>query len=770
MKKDSSPVTTRYLKTSLYWEDAALMVILGVLVLRAVFIEVGYFTPPVPSLFLPPPVISLLISFLLLLVFFIHQGTAFWRPWPRPPCFQLVLIAFLFVLLGCLSAAAASNKRDALTELTTLAAPLLIVSTAAELFHKSNRIILFLWVLVALGITAVYQCREQALSDNEAVLQNYEQNPQKVLQDLGIEAGTLKHWQFEHRLRSKDVRGFLTTSNSTGSFLLLCLFANLGLLVYAFRQPPSQEKPIQILLYVASGAFLLYGLFLCKSRGALTAGSLCLAGWFFCLWLGKRLWPYRKMLTALGLLSAAAVVCVAIFYGLRHGRLPGPNAMLVRWQYWVSTVQMIADHPMRGIGGGNFPIWYPLYKIPAAPELIRDPHNFLLSLAAQYGLPAAALFTTLLILPLTAILQSARPSEQPLPAESPSLNTGLILLAVSATVLLIVRPWVTEQTEADADPASRGAFYLVFYLAPAGVMFLAFGLFLLAGRTPTHPLILSRALLPALGWGVLAVLIHNLIDFAIFETAVLTALALCLAAVWSFVAPSGGPPFSNPFGRRMVLILLSAVFAAWTYGAVILPFQAGLSIQQAFRKPAESLRLLQKAEAKDPFSPQAAWYLGQMLFQQVETKKPDTDDLFDKAENAFLRALKRNPADYRLMEAMGDLFHVRADLETSSPLQKQYYQKSYHWLLEAWQHFPGSDRLTFKLGMLSEQNDRLEEAAGWYALAVKIEDDYRKQFEQMYPDYPIFSRLGDGRYQYAKDFLQSPERNPSETENKTPGP
>jgi hypothetical protein len=769
MKTKPSSGNAKLLNPLLFGETAVFVLLLGVLVLRAVFIEVTYFPPPAPSLMLPPPVISVLISFVLLLIFYVHLSGGLLSVPDRKISSRLLLGAALFILLGLFSAAGASNKRDALTDLTTLSAGLLILPVAAELFRKPDRIILFLWLLAALGMTAVYQCHEQAAADNEAVLRNYEQNPQKVLDELGIEAGTLKHWQFEHRLRSKDVRGFLTTSNSTGSFLLLCFYGGLGLLIYAFRQPPSQGRIVQILLYLAVCMLLGYGLFLCRSRGTITAGSLCFFGWLLCLWQGDRLRAYRKTLLCLGLLCASAVLTFAIVYGIRHGRLPGPNAMLVRWQYWVGAVQMIAEHPLRGIGGGNFTIWYPLYKIPAAPELVRDPHNFLLSLAAQYGIPAALVFTAVLLSPLWTALYSERPALHPPKTDGPSLNTGILLLVVSAVILLIVRTWVTERTEAEFDPLVRGAYYLVFYLAPAGVMLLTLGLLILAGRTPTDSFLLRQALLPALGWGISAVLIHNLIDFAIFETAVLTALMLCLGAVWSFSAAPSPFRFRHPKLRLFLWGLLSAAFLLSAYWGVYLPFRAGLLIQEAFRKPSQSIQLLQKAEEADPLSPQPAWYLGQILLQKAEDNT-NKKELLEEAEKAFLRALNRNPDDYRLMETLGDLYTLCAELEASAEPAKQLLERSYHWTLQAWQQYPGSDRLTYKLGTLSEQLNRTEEAVGWYSLAVKIEDEYRKQFQQMYPDYPIFSRLGESRYQYAQKRIQPQTNDRPSTEKKPSRP
>ena len=59
-----------------------------------------------------------------------------------------------------------------------------------------------------------------------------------------------------------------------------------------------------------------------------------------------------------------------------------------RGQYWRSTVEMIADHPIMGCGPGHFQDAYTRYKLPEASEEIADPHNFLLEVWATAGTPA----------------------------------------------------------------------------------------------------------------------------------------------------------------------------------------------------------------------------------------------------------------------------------------------------------------------------------------------------------------------------------------------
>jgi O-antigen ligase len=737
-------------------ESILLVLVLAITALRASFIEVTYQSLPNPLLPLPAEVLSILISAVLIGAFFLWLTLRLLRPPADQIAGGLGLAVCVFLMTGTAAAFVASSKRDAVTDLVTLAAPLLVLLMLTDLFRKPQRILPALWLLLALGVTSVYQCNEQARTDNESVLQDYQKDPQRVLRQLGIEPGTLKQWQFEHRLRSKDVRGFLTTSNSTGSFLLLCLFACLGLFVQTLRQIKSSSQWAIAVLYALIALILAYGLYLCKSRGALVAGAMCLTGWLLCVLWGKKLWPYRYLLVLITIAAATGLLIFAVHYGLTHGRLPGPNALLVRWQYWQSTCRLIADRPLLGVGGGNFTIWYPLYKIPAAPEMVRDPHNFLLALASQYGLLGAATFTLVLIVPLLSVLK--RDPANPSPAAGqvqPSIFLGVSILLAAAFVFLLLRPLVTEGTIAESNTSIRQAYYLVYYLTPAGVMILIFGLLFLAGGEPSDPVILNRSLPAALSWGAMAVLIHNLIDFALFETAVLMALMICLAAILALVCPAV-PLSPRPLPIRVsAALLLIAALAGFLWIAVIPPVRAGARIQQALGQPDQAGALLTAAEQLDRLSPQAAWLNGQLVLQQFQEKIIKDPALLEQAAEAYSRAILRNPLDYRLHESLADVYMIRAESEQDLNEKIGFLKQSYVSARQAFVRFPGSDRLAFKLGLMAEQIHRIEEARLWYCLAVEIEEAYRIQFRQMYPGHDLFSRLGEERYQYALEFIRS---------------
>ena len=52
---------------------------------------------------------------------------------------------------------------------------------------------------------------------------------------------------------------------------------------------------------------------------------------------------------------------------------------------------MTADHPLFGVGPGQFQCEYTRFRAVTASEVVADPHNVLLEIAAIAGLPALLL-------------------------------------------------------------------------------------------------------------------------------------------------------------------------------------------------------------------------------------------------------------------------------------------------------------------------------------------------------------------------------------------
>ena len=357
-------------------------------------------------------------------------------------------------------------------------------------------------------------------------------------------------------------------------------------------------------------------------------------------------------------------------------------------------------------------------------------------------------------MPLLGVLQCnfTKPSETDRQVQ-PSLALGAAILLVSCAALLLLRPLVTEGTLTEPNPAVRQAYYLVYYLAPAAVMALIFGLLLLAGREPADPNALARSLTTAMSWGILAVLIHNLIDFAIFETAVLMFLMIQLASISALTAT---PVSLSPvlFIPDIRCFAAGCAFVGFLWIAVIPPVRSGLRIQQALGNPDQAACLLTAAEKLDRLSSQAAWLNGQWALQQYQNKIAKDPALLEQSAEAFNRALRRNPQDYRLYEAVR-CFAIRAESE-ENPAENGLLERSY----AAAQGLPslsGIGSAGLQTGMMA-QHCMIPNML-WYCRAAEIVRPIKAR--QMYTT-ELFSRLGEERYQYAREFIRSHTQSDSE--------
>ncbi len=120
----------------------------------------------------------------------------------------------------------------------------------------------------------------------------------------------------------------------------------------------------------------------------------------------RKLWFPKHVGGAWFWLGLGVLVAVTLFLALVLFGLPqlGGHSFLndaflslqFRFQYWASTLKLIADMPLLGCGPGNFQLYYTRYMLPEASEVISDPHNFLLELVAIGGIPAGILLVSLL--------------------------------------------------------------------------------------------------------------------------------------------------------------------------------------------------------------------------------------------------------------------------------------------------------------------------------------------------------------------------------------
>ena len=72
---------------------------------------------------------------------------------------------------------------------------------------------------------------------------------------------------------------------------------------------------------------------------------------------------------------------------LRSIKVTGENFALVeRMAHWWAAYAMWLDHPITGVGVGNYPVAYEMYRMPGWKEALGHAHNILLNVMAETGL------------------------------------------------------------------------------------------------------------------------------------------------------------------------------------------------------------------------------------------------------------------------------------------------------------------------------------------------------------------------------------------------
>jgi len=684
----------------------------------------------------------------------------------------------IFCIAAVAAGIAAADKRLAITDFVMLAAPVLMALLLVQILDSQSKVKLVLAVIVALGVVSAYRCWEQ-YPENEHLIEFYEQDPNAALAQQRIVPNSLEQFQFEHRLHSKDISGFFTTSNSAGSFALMASLAAIALLIERYRNRKSAE--LEFVWLFSAGiavAVVIFGLVITKSKGAILASLFAAAMFVIYLCLGNRLKAHKKAVLIICLLLALAGTGAVVWYGLAHGQLPGGNSMFVRWQYWRASVKMYADHFLTGVGPGNFAHFYPHYKPASASESVANPHNFVLSILTQYGPIGLIGFLAMICMPLWAVVspRSASCSSEAHRPEPTFKRLAIVLAIIVSAALLFIRP-IIFPLPLTASPQERQAGIIILYIMPV-IVFIAGFLLAAAGERlakRSHSSIAAAALFCA----VLGVGFHNLIDFAIFEPGVLTvfwAIIACLIAICSQTNPRPQIVLLwSPYGLqpapfvKMLIVAAGVVITCVYFNYALIPAaKATAKIQQANQAISvgrfeQAHKLLDYAAEDDLLSSTALSLNGRLYLHHFELipRAPLGDalrrnrDLLVQAEKCLRAAIERNSAAFKNYERLTEAYLLLAEVSTQ--------QEKIDWLKKAFDNasftveyrYPGCARLRIELAKIAERLGRNDTATSQYEKAIDIENKYRDQFREMYPEREkIVSRLGEEKYQFAKQRLK----------------
>lgn len=257
-----------------------------------------------------------------------------------------------------------------------------------SLVRTEKEVRAFLAVMVGLAICLSLFTFYEVLYSIPQRQAAYRDNPEAVMRDAGVyaEPGTPVWEQFKSRIGSQEPSATFALTNSLAGFLAPWLTIGVGLLLIAWHEP---RLPKSILAGAGLALLIiLFSLLLTKSRTGYIAAAIG----------GGLVWMYgrsnlsRSMWMA-PLLAGGLVILLGFAAALSGGidaevLSEAPKSISYRLQYWQSTMQMVNDHPLYGVGPGNFQEYYTTYQLPEASETVSDPHNFLLEVWATAGSPA----------------------------------------------------------------------------------------------------------------------------------------------------------------------------------------------------------------------------------------------------------------------------------------------------------------------------------------------------------------------------------------------
>lgn len=126
-----------------------------------------------------------------------------------------------------------------------------------------------------------------------------------------------------------------------------------------------------------------------------------------------------------------------------------------------------------------------------------------------------------------------------------------------------------------------------------------------------------------------------------------------------------------------------------------------------------------------------------------------------RAEESLKAAIERNDVAYKNYERLSDVYCWLATISAHQD-KTDWLNKALDMASLAIARYPGCGRLHFKQAQIAEQLGKTKTAIEQYKQAVDIEDQYRAQFRQMYPERgKIVSRLGEEQYNEATEKLEA---------------
>lgn len=552
-------------------------------------------------------------------------------------------------------------------------------------------------VMLALALAVSLHSYYQYFVQQPALRAEFAKNPDMILQQLNIPAGTTGPVRAlaENRINSVEPIAEFALTNSLAGFLLPWMLVALAVAFWSLQRGDSPKTAVVLVVM----ALLMAGvLVLTKSR---TVWLAALGGCGLILLFGRRSgwrvdwrWPaaVSGAVLVLGLLAVAAK-------GLDAKVLSeAPKSLLYRVEYWRATAAMIGDNPILGTGPGNFQERYAEHKLPQASETIADPHNFLLEVWSTAGTPALLALLALIFMtawqlgtqsrtslsgtsPAASPIPSGDPKPTSVPAEDVPISQFAMLIGAFLGLLLagllgyiVFYPLETTRSGFDPNDTSMGVpvVWITGAFALVACYFLV-GDWLERGQLPRAALVIA----------LLALLVNLLAaGAAIFPGVVNSAWLLWVLAMRENDGTEDGQAVNNSAAvpsktQQWITYVMAAIVAVGVVGCYrteYLPVLTGDALlrdamdSRLSGQLSQSIDLSEKAVQADPWS------------SKLRRSLVDA-----KLGRWLIDPVERN---WKPVEA------AMADFERSSPHHFGQHQQRGEWLLFASRRIKNNELLT----------------------------------------------------------------------------
>lgn len=526
------------------------------------------------------------------------------------------MLLVVFAALSLLSAKYACDKRTAWTGWLEMLTILGSAWLAAQLCRRREHFALVVVVLTAIGLAMTCRGLWEYFIEVPQRVADFEQHKAERLAQAGLPPGSPQALAFEARYRSTVPLGYSGLSNIFASLLLVTLLAGAGLAAAkvasaraarAAKPPkpghvslPTVAAMLTTALIAATAAVLL----LTRSLGAAVSAAAALAALGLVATFRGFLARHRRGAVGFVLLCVLAGSAALVWYGQKHDRLPS-RTMTFRWHYWTGAAEIVKDHPLLGVGPGNFSAAYLEHRRASAEEAVKMPHNLVMHALAEYGLPGGLVLLAILLYFAVAATRPEQSGDDPpsTPGASQPHPEGLrrLLLVTGAAVVaatVLAALWFGYSAES-------AAFTAINLAVEAFVLALALLLAAWCGGENLVAVTSRPICRIALACGAAGFLLHNAVEMSLWMPATGLVFALTVgAALARAESPEASlTPLRWLFAAAGVAGIITAIIVFWqpVFHRTILSDRALAALSQG---PSDStMKLFDAAADADGLDP-----------------------------------------------------------------------------------------------------------------------------------------------------------------------